>query len=251
MYTRSDDPKDLPHKNLIALVVLLVIGVLGALLVMFCWNLAQHNSRMGSSDIAEALQTAAGASSVEDIAAERGLSATGDSVTTVMFAIMGEGEDGSEQLAALNLAVLNETQGFAKLLQIPVDASVTGKGITETFAGWYSAGGVESLAMRIASAGVPVNHIVVMTAAGWESFMTVASQGSSALTSNAADLLKSIEESDMDITALIDIMTRAMAAGLSSESFETIGTSEVTTEAGGTLYMIDETQIATAAGTMA
>lgn len=251
MYTRSDDPKDLPHKNLIALLVLVIIGALGAALVMFCWNMAQHNSKMGSSDIADALSTAAGAASVEEIAAGRDLSATGDSVTTVMFVVLTEGEGGSEQLSALNVAVLNETQNFAKLLQIPVDASVTGNGITETFAGWYSAGGVASLAMRVASAGLPVNHIVVMTAAGWESFMTVASQGSSALASNATDLLKSIEESDMDITALVDIMSKAISAGLSSDSIETIATSEVTTEAGGTLYMIDETQIATAAGTMA
>lgn len=251
MYTRSDDPKDHPHRNLIALGVLLLIAALGAGLVVVCWNLAQEHSKLGNSEVSEAIQTASTAQSIDDIAAERGLSATGDSVTTVMFVVVSGGENSTKTLSGLNFAVLNETQNFAKLLEIPIDSYISGNGATETFAGWYSAGGIESLAMRIASSGVPVNHIVVMSDSGWESFMTVASEGSSALQSNATELLEGIEQSDMDITALVNIMSKAIEAGLSTSSIEAVPTVENTDDNGNTSVSLDSGQIPILAGTMA
>lgn len=251
MYTRSDDPKDFPFRNVLAVIVIIAVAAGVVTLVRYCWDLAQQHSTIGSPEVTKALETAATAQSVEEAAAERGYTATGDSITTVLFVITSEDENGTEQMSALNLAVLNETQSTAKLIQIPVDSYVTGKGITETFANWYTAGGIESVALRISSTcAVPVNHIVVMGAQGWESFMTIVSQGASALTSNATELLESISQSDMDVVTLTDIMTKAIDTGLSSASIEEAPTTEAGEE-GSTYQMIDGDQVALMAGTFA
>lgn len=252
MYTRSDDPKQIPHKNLIALAVILIIGALLTFLVSNLWSLAQINSKLGDKDIQKALTNQTISS--EDLALqaeERELTATGDSVTTILFAITSTSGDTSGQLSGIKLAVLNETQNFAKLLDISPEASVTISESAHTLAQFYAEDGVSALAQGISYTGaVPVSHAIVISDAGWEAFMGAATQGTSTLRSQASDLLKSIEQSDMDLTDLIDTVTRATDAGLSASNIETIETSEVEDDEGNIYYELNGNQIALAAGTL-
>lgn len=230
MYERPDVPKDNPHRNAIAVGVLVAVAVALVVLVSTLWRLANANTALGDKNLANAVASAAVSSdAVSEAGAEYGYAASSDQITVVLFAITSDASDTT--LTALRVAVLNETQAVAKLVEVPV--SVPMQGDSATMAQYFSSGGAEGLVSALASVGrLSVSHVVVMSESGWNAFMTVAAQGSSALTSNATQLLEGIASSDMDTSELLDIAQRALSTGLSANSIEAVQSQEATDDAG-------------------
>lgn len=251
MYERPDVPKDSPHRNLIAVIVLVVVIVAIGMLVTTLWDLANANSVLGSNDLGSAVESTIPAEeSIWDQAEATGLTATGDEIETVLFAVAADDSEGS--LATAYLAVLNNTQGTVKLLQFTSDEWIQAGEENLSVADWYVQKGAAGLASAISgSAVVPVSHIVVMTQDGWDSFMTIASKGSSALQSQSRKLIKGITQTDMDAMELVDIAQRAVANGASSNSIAGVATNEVTDDEGATRSQVDSAQLALAVGTLA
>ena len=240
MYERPDVPKDSPHRNLIAVIVLVVVVVAVGVLVTTLWDLANANSVLGSNDLASAVESTIPAEeSIWDQAEATGLTATGDEIETVLFAVASDDPEGT--LAAAYLAVLNNTQGTAKLLQFTSDEWIQVGEENLSVADWYAQKGVAGLA----------SAIVAMTQDGWDSFMSIASKGSSALQSQSRKLIKGITQTDMDAMELVDIAQRAVANGASSDSIAGVATNEVADEEGATRLQVDSAQLALAVGTLA
>ena len=251
MYERPDVPKDNPHRNLIALIVLAVVAVAMAMLVSSLWKLANTNSAMGSKTLAKAVKSTKPSSDTIGAYAEAtGLTATGAGVETVLFVITPDSSD--ESASAVYLAVMNETEGSTKLVQFQNDAWVQAGDENYTVTDWYAQQGASGLASAIsACAAVPVNHIVVMQESGWNSLMTVAKEGTSSLASKSTELVEAIEETDMDVSDLVDVAQKAISAGASVDEIETVAMSETSDDAGNTRMQVDATQLAVTVGTLA
>lgn len=251
MYERPDVPKDSPHRNLIALVVIAVVAVAMTMLVSSLWKLANTNSAFGSKTLAKAVKsTKPSSDTIGAFAEATGLTATGADVETVLFAITPDSSEDS--VSAVYLAIMNETEGSTKLVQFQSDAWVQAGDENYTVADWYAQQGASGLASAIsACAAVPVSHIVVMQEGGWNSLMTVAEEGTASLSSKSNELVESIEETDMEVSDLVDVAQKAISAGASVEEIETVAMSEVSDDAGNARMQVDATQLAASVGTLA
>lgn len=251
MYERPDVPKDSPHRNLIAVIVLAVVAVAVTMLVSSLWKLANTNSAMGSKTLAAAVKgTKPSSDTISAYAEATGLTATGDEIETVLFAITSDSSE--ESASAVYLAIMNETAGSTRLVQFQNDAWVQAGEQNYTVTDWYAQQGASGLASAISScAAVPVSHIVVMKESGWGSLMAVAQEGSSALSSKSSELVEAIEETDMDVNGLVEVAQKAISAGASADVIDTVAMSEVSDDAGNTRMQVDAAQLAVAVGTLA
>lgn len=248
MYERPDVPKGGPHRNLIAIIVLAVVAVALVVLVTELWRLANEHSKLGDDDLTKAVSAeTVSADAISQHAAQAGVTPTNAEVETVMFSVVtGEGED---SLSALYLAVLNDTDATAKLVQVPADARV--QGTSSSLASVFAKEGASGLVSELTAAAVPVSHVVVMTQSGWDTFMTVAEKGGTALTKSASKLLGGIVKSDMDTQQLIEVGQRAASSGVTVEGIETVATSDATAEDGTPVKQIAPADLGRAIGTLA
>ncbi len=251
MYERPDVPKDSPHRNLIAIIVLAVVAVAMTMLVSSLWKLANTNSAMGSKTLAKAVKsTKPSSDAISSYAEATGLTATGDSIETVLFVITPDSSD--ESASAVYLAIMNETAGSTKLVQFQNDGWLQAGDQNLTPVDWYAQQGASGLASAISScAAVPVSHIVVMQEGGWNSLMTVAKEGTASLASKSSELVEAIEETDMDVNDLVDVAQKAISAGASVDEIEVVPMSEASNEEGTTWMQVDATQLAVTVGTLA
>ena len=249
MYERPDVPKGGKHRTAIAIAVLVAVAIGLVILVTTLWRLANERSSLGNSELSDAVASATvSADFLASYASSVGLTATGDSISTVLFAVVSD--DDEESLTALRIAVLSETQGTAKLIEVPVQAHLT-QDSASSLADLYASGGAKAIVGQFATSGqVALTHVVVMSASGWDAFMEVAHQGSSALASKTQELLAGILSSDMDTAELIDIAQRATSTGLTGADITAVPTEEVPDEA-GTHLEVDAAQLGLAIGTLA
>ena len=226
MYERPDVPKDNPNRNKIAVVVLVAIALGIFILGSTLWRLANVHSALGSKDVSRAVASATVSDeSAQQLAEASGLTLTGDDVECVLFAVVPSGD--SSELVGAYLASIDATAQSAKLVSLPVSASLTKGDATATLAQLYGDGGLASLASSLSlGCSVPVSHAVVMTQDGWSAFLDAAAQGSSALKRNATKLMGGIVKSDLDATGLLDVATKALSMGVSAEDIAEAGTAE-------------------------
>lgn len=226
MYERPDVPKDNPNRNKIAVVVLVAIALGIFILGSTLWRLANVHSALGSKDVSRAVASATVSDeSAQQLAEASGLTLTGDDVECVLFAVVPSGD--SSELAGAYLASIDATAQSAKLVSLPVSASLPKGDATATLAQLYGDGGLASLASSLSlGCSVPVSHAVVMTQDGWSAFLDAAAQGSSALKRNATKLMGGIVKSDLDATGLLDVATKALSMGVSAEDIAEAGTVE-------------------------
>ena len=250
MYERPDVPKGGKYTNVIAVTVLVVIAIAVFVLVATLWRLANENTALGDKDLATAVSAATPTTETQvQLGSDIGYVPSGDTLTTVLFVVTPDNSTG--KLSSLYLAVLNETQGTSTLVQIPADARLRSDSATSSLAAIYASNGSATLASTLASeCGVPVSHLAVMDESGWNAFMTVASQGTSALASKATELAGGITKSDMDTVTLLDLAKRAVSAGLSSDSMAEVNTTDETDPNGASYKEMLPSDIAILAGAL-
>ena len=150
MYERPDVPKDNPNRNKIAVVVLVAIALGIFILGSILWRLANVHSALGSKDVSRAVASATVSDeSAQQLAEASGLTLTGDDVECVLFAVVRSGD--SSELAGAYLASIDATAQSAKLVSLPVGASLTKGDATATLAQLYGDGGLASLASSLSS----------------------------------------------------------------------------------------------------
>lgn len=225
MYERPDVPKDNPNRNKIAVVVIMLVAVGLFVLGSTLWRLANVHSALGSGEVERALAAA----TVSDEAAQQladaaGATRTGDDVECVLFAIVASKD--SSELSGLCVASIDGTQGTARLIRLRTDALVAGD-TSSSLAQLYADKGLAGLASALASASsVPMDHAVIMTQEGWDTFLEVAAQGSSALKRSATKLMDGIVKSDLDAAGLLDVAQRALSMGVSADDITDAGVAD-------------------------
>lgn len=249
MYERPDVPKDSPHRNLIAIVILAVVAVAVGMLVSSLWTLANTNSAMGSEELAKVVkETDPSSDTIGAFAEATGLTSTGDDIETTLFVVTPDGASA----AAVYLYVANETQASSRLMQLANDAWLQAGEENYTVADWYANQGAKGLAGAISSAAaVPVSHVVIMSETGWSSLVSIVSEGTASVSSNSAELIESIQSTDMDVTDLVDLAEKAINSAASVEAVEGVPTYEASDEAGNVWQQVDCAQLAVMVGTLA
>lgn len=238
MYERPDVPKDNPHRNVIAAIVLAVIAVSAVVLVIVLWNLAQQHSKLGDTRLTNAVERAATVA----LPQQEGVRPTGDSVTTTLVAMLSDDES-SDDIVALRLASLDTTKGTSMLVDVPLDVTLGGKTVADAFAK-----GTDKLVSEFAkSAGLPVAHVVVVRQGTWDALVATAAKGTSALVKAAPDLMGGVVRSDMGAQDLLDLAKNAAKSKLGSTQQVTVPTT--TNDAGATV--IDPVQLGLLVGTLA
>lgn len=71
-----------------------------------------------------------------------------------------------------------------------------------------------------------MDHAVIMTQEGWDTFLEVAAQGSSALKRSATKLMDGIVKSDLDAAGLLDVAQRALSMGVSADDITDAGVAD-------------------------
>lgn len=248
MYERSDVPKVGPNSNKIAAAVLVVLAIALVVLVTNLWRLANQNSKLGDSGLADAVAAASvSADAIDAQAQASGSTVTGNQLEVVLFAVTSDADDTT--LSAAYLAVINDTAGSTTLVGLPVGARVGDA--SASVADSFAAKGATALVSQLAAAAVPVSHVVVMTKTGWDDFLAVAQKGASALKSGADDLLHGITSSDMDVQTLVAVGQKAASSGVSAESVQNVAAQDHTAEDGSTYQWVDPAQLGLAIGTLA
>ena len=144
MYERPDVPKDNPNRNKIAVVVLVAIALGIFILGSTLWRLANVHSALGSKDVSRAVASATVSDeSAQQLAEASGLTLTGDDVECVLFAVVPSGD--SSELAGAYLASIDATAQSAKLVSLPVSASLPKGDATATLVQLYGDGGLASV----------------------------------------------------------------------------------------------------------
>ncbi len=226
MYERPDVPKDNPNRNKIAVVVIMLVAVGLFVLGSTLWRLANVHSALGSGEVERALAAA----TVSDEAAQQladaaGATRTGDDVECVLFAIVASKD--SSELSGLCVASIDGTQGTARLIRLRTDALVAAGDASSSLGQLYADKGLAGLASALASASsVPMDHAVIMTQEGWDTFLEVAAQGSSALKRSATKLMDGIVKSDLDAAGLLDVAQRALSMGVSADDITDAGVAD-------------------------
>ena len=222
MYERPDVPKDNPNRNKIAAVVIMLVAVGLFVLGSTLWRLANVHSALGSGEVERALAAA----TVSDEAAQQladaaGATRTGDDVECVLFAIVASKD--SSELSGLCVASIDGTQGTARLIRLRTDALVAAGDASSSLAQLYADKGLAGLA---SASSVPMDHAVIMTQEGWDTFLEVAAQGSSALKRSATKLMDGIVKSDLDAAGLLDVAQRALSMGVSADDITDAGVAD-------------------------
>lgn len=249
MYERPDVPKGGKHAKLIAIVALVIVAALVVVLVTTLWRLANEHSKLGDARLSDAVATAGVPDeALSAYAGEAGLVPTGNQVTTVLLAVVRD--DDERTLSSLRLAALDETNGTARLVEIPAVARLK-QDNSQSFARTFASGGAPGIVATLTKKGsVPVTHVVVMTESGWDGFLAVAKTGASSLKSKMGELLDGIVKSDMDTSTLVSVAQQALSSGASADAMVTVPAEDVPDDT-GSHQEVDAGQIGLAVGTLA
>lgn len=240
MSSQAKDNNSSQDAHYARLVVLLFIPVvLLAVALPLLWNVSQQNAE---SDASGAHYTLTG-DEIAALAKSAGHTATGDSVTSILLLVKPEGE---AQLSRVALITVDDTQGFAKLLEVDPAAQVSGDGFAETLNDAYASSGTQGVAYAVAHAGIiSVDHIVEMDTSSWEIVRGAVEAGSDSLAVDIAQLLEGIKENDMSVRTIRELLTRATSYGFSAESIV-----EIPVTGGASQQVLAQEQIGLSAGTI-
>ncbi len=120
-FERTDVPRDNPHRNIIAAVVLVVVFVACGVVVSMAWRRAQAQSHLGDSSLSSSVSKT---SAVADL----GYTVSGDSFMGILLLTtdnLDASEAGGANLSSAELLVYDETTATGRLVSIPTDAKVS------------------------------------------------------------------------------------------------------------------------------
>lgn len=249
MYERIDVPKKSIHRSVIAVLVLIAVAAALAVLIPWLWQRANEHSKLGDSKLSKAVSAATVAqTSIQGLADGAGVVPTGDSISTVLFALVSDTDE--HALTDIKFIALNETKKTGTLVDMPADTYLA-QSPSKSFTQWFSAGGAASVVKQLSSSGsVPITHVVVMRESGWDTFMSSARKGTSSVMQNAQPILDALLHSDMNTKDLLSVGQNAASRGLAKGQSASLPTQEVTNSS-GTHQEISAVDLGLALGTLA
>ena len=164
-FERTDVPRDNPHRNLIAGIVLVVVFVACGIVVSTAWKRAQAQSHLGDSSLSSSVSKT---SSVSDL----GYTVSSDTFMGILLLTtdnLDASETGGANLSSAELLVYDETAATGKLVSIPTDTKVSYNGQDTTLAELFNSTGAAACVSPLSTAAnLPVTHVIVSTSAVWD-----------------------------------------------------------------------------------
>lgn len=162
-FERSDVPRDNPHRNLIALAVLLVIAAAGFTLVDTLWSRVKVESHMDDPDIAEAIGKQDGPTALEG-----DFYYTDNDIEKILFLHVDDAGADRPQLVGAQLLLIDEAGGTAHLVDVPITVRVSAEGSVYAFAEYFNSYGFEAaIPLITASFNLYANHVIMGTESPW------------------------------------------------------------------------------------
>ena len=251
-FERTDVPRHNPHRNLIAVIVLVAVFVACGVVGTLAWRRAQAQSHLGDSSLSSSVKRT---SKVSDL----GSTVSGDTFMGVLLLTtdsLDASQTGGANLSSAELLVYDETAATGTLVSIPIDVKVTNDGQDTTLAELFHGSGAGACVAPLSSAtNLPVTHVIVSTNAVWDEIRSLAGSGVNTLIGRATEFLSSIR-TDMSSQQLLDLAEKVQSAGTSGLSkVDAPMVEETTTDEGGnsvsTGYsVIDQASLGLAVGTL-
>jgi hypothetical protein len=209
-FERSDVPVYHKHRNLIAVVVILVVFGGAYLIVSRLWNRVQAESHLGDNSLSAVVGST---SEIQDL----GYTTSSDSFTTVLLLTadtLTEVDEAGATLESAELLVIDNTTGTGTLVSIPLDTKVTSGDTDQTLAELFQSSGARACVSPLSAAtNISITHVIVSTFEVWDQLSALAGTNSKDLVTRAADFLTSIR-TDMDAAALVDLAQQVNDIGI-------------------------------------
>lgn len=251
-FERTDVPRDNPHRNTIAAVVLVVVFVAVGVVVSIAWRRAQAQSHLGDSSLSSSVSKT---STVSDL----GYTVSSDSFMGVLLLTtdnLDASETGGANLSSAELLVYDETAATGKLVSIPTDVKVSYNGQDTTLAELFNSSGSSACVSPLSTAAnLPVTHVIVSTSEVWDEVRSLSGAGVNSLISRASDFLSSIR-TDMSSQDILDLAEKVQSAGTDGlAKVDAPVVDETTTDENGNAVstgyrVIDQASLGLAVGTL-
>lgn len=251
-FERTDVPRDNPHRNLIAGIVLVVVFVVCGIVVSTAWSRAQAQSHLGDSKLSSSVSRTP---SVSDL----GYTVSSDTFMGVLLLTtdnLDASASGGANLSSAELLVYDETAATGKLVSIPTDVKVSYNGQDTTLAELFSASGAAACVSPLSTAAnLPVTHVIISTSAVWDEVRSLAGVGVNSLIGRATEFLSSIR-TDMSSQEILDLAEKVQSAGTDGLSkVDAPMVDETTTDESGNAVstgyrVIDQASLGLAVGTL-
>lgn len=210
-FDRSDVPEGGPLRTVFSLIALVVIGVLTVLLVRTVWTRAHLDDRLNDDALNSVLRN-----QYNTRVWEGSVISDKDFVVTLIVTV--DGEIDSDTLSAVQLLVINRTDGVGTIVNIPLDTRYTLNGSKYTMSSaWTELGESEFIATLSWHTNVPADHIIVANRDVIEDIAAIKTFGP--VNTITSRLLSSIR-SDMRPKTLVSLAAEIQAIGL--ENFAVI-----------------------------
>lgn len=246
-FERTDVPRDNPHRNLIAVIVLVVVAVAVGLITSYAWRRAQADSVLGDRKLSAAIEAQ---TDVEGYQTD-GYTASNDSFVNFLIVTVDDINADNKNLQKLEILSLNITQNTGHLVDVPVDINLITNGSSTSYAtakDRFDQAGLTNLSSALAkNAGLKFDHAVLANPNFWTELEALKAEGRSELINNAGALLKSIR-SDLDINGLLDFSKEARKIGISNLSRLDMPTYEDKDAGGNAIKLIDGVSLAVQLG---
>lgn len=251
-FERTDVPRDNPHRNLIAGIVLVVVFVACGIVVSTAWKRAQAQSHLGDSSLSSSVSRTP---SVSDL----GYTVSGDSFVGVLLLTtdnLDASATGGANLSSAELLVYDETTATGKLVSVPTDTKVSYNGQDTTLAELFNSSGAAACVSPLSTAAnLPVTHVIVSTSAVWDEVRSLSGVGVNSLLSRATEFLSSIR-TDMSSQDILDLAEKVQSAGTDGlAKVDAPMVDETTTDESGNAVstgyrVIDQASLGLAVGTL-
>ena len=192
-FERSDVPRDTPYRNLIALVVLAIIGAIGFFAFKYLWGRVQVESHMSDADLVAALDEQPGPTTLEG-----NFYYTDNVIEKILYLQVDDIEAERPKLVSAQLLLLDPTGGTAHLVNVPLNALLSVEGSTYTFSDYFNSYGPEAAIPLITTAyNIFGNHVIMGTGSPWESIAALDGENPLNLAGVAPEFISSMR-TDLD-----------------------------------------------------
>lgn len=250
-FERTDVPEPSPRRNVIGAVVAVVAIAATVAVVMFAWNRANLESRMGDNALEDALLSQAGSAGPSE-----GYVDTGNEVHSTLLLTSDSLEDGGSLTSARILSV-NATAGTAALVNVPTDLALTVDDQPTTLGELFSSQGYAACVAPLGSAaGIGFDNAILATGDVLEEAAQLAGSGTENLVRSASGFLSKIR-TNMDATGLLSFAETLSSIGVANLAVSDAPlVAETTTDEAGNVsetgrQVIDRTQLGVAIGRFA
>lgn len=242
-YERTDVPKGGPRATVIALIALVLIAAGGWFLVQALWARAKFDSYRGDATLASSVSTP------EELKSIDGYVTSDHIFDNVLLLVVDDVDAEAPVLADAKILCLDITAGSGTLVTLPTDVRVNPESNPQHLADLLAGSGASACVSAVQRrCGIPITHVIMTDATGWESLQGLDGIGAQELTGRIMGLLSHMH-TDMDAPGLIEFDERLQAVGFGNiAQLDMRPGSEWTDDAGVVWNVVHDYEVAPAIG---